>query len=389
MRTSARYKDVLCNWIASEMDFNFLNILVLSGIMLSLFLVVLLWSSQSFRSDVNSFFGLSIISLNFSLTVTWFEELVPSNGILEIINWQFLFPFAFMLYVLKAIKDPLGATLRIWLLLVPCLVLSIFHIIDFAIDFDVYEWLSGGDEEQYFYLIEAVSFSLTPYSIILISFSYFKVRKVTGIYPKEKRWLKFNSVTILVFYLVWLFSDYLAELFNIDIWEYLLAFLGLFLTIITYRGVQFFNIFEQQRQIDNLLAEPKKRKPVLPENGNNREVSKKLGGKIEKLHSLMIDEQLYRNPALTRGMVAQKLELSEGYLSELINNSLKTNFNDYINEHRVNQVIKMLNDRNFEPFSIEAIGYESGFKTKSVFYKAFKKVTGKTPGEHRKSLNLS
>ena len=267
--------------------------------------------------------------------------------------------------------------------------LSSFQIIDFIADFDVYDWLSGGNEEQYNYLIETASFSFTPYAIVLTGFSFHRIRMAASIYPQEKKWLEFNCISILIFSLIWLLSDFIAGIFDIAIWEYLLAFLGLFLTITTYRGVQFLNIFEQQRQINDLTAEAYRKESILSEQGNSQGVSKKMGGKIERLHSLMTDDLLYQNPSLTRGLVAQKLELSEGYLSELISNTLKTNFNDYINKHRVNHAVNMLNDRMFDIFSLEAIGYESGFKTKSVFYKAFKKVTGKTPGEYRKSLNLS
>lgn len=371
------------------MDFDILDIIVLFGIVLSLFLVALLWGSRSFRSDVNNFFGLFIISVNLSLMVTWYESLVPANGILEIINWQLLFPFAFMIYTLKAIKDPLSSSVRIWILLTPCLLLSSFQLIDFIVDFDVYAWFSGEDERQYHYLIEATSFGFTPYAIAVTGFSFYRVRKADNIYLKEKKWLEINCVSILIFSLIWLFSDFIAGLFDVAIWEYLLAFMGMFLTITTYRGVQLLNVFEQQRLINDLSTETKKKASAISERGNSQEVSKKTASKIEKLHALMTNDLLYQNSGLTRGLVAQKLELSEGYLSELINNSLKTNFNDYINEHRVTHAINMLNDRKFDIFSIEAIGYESGFKTKSVFYKAFKKVTGKSPGEYRKSLNLS
>lgn len=103
----------------------------------------------------------------------------------------------------------------------------------------------------------------------------------------------------------------------------------------------------------------------------------------------MSNRRLYSNPDLTRAIVAQELGISEGYLSELIKAGLKTSFNDYINELRVKEVVGMFHDENFELFSIEAIGFEAGFKSKSVFYNAFKKVTQKTPGAYRKALNLS
>ncbi len=371
------------------MNFTFLDFLVVSGLMLSLFLVILLWSSKSFRSDTHNFFALAIISLNLSLVITWLDEFVPANGILELINWQFLFPFAFLIYVMKAIKHPLGSSRSIWFFLTPCLVFSTFHVVDFTFGFDVYDWLSGGDEKQYIYLIELISFSFIVYSVALIGFSYGQIRKAKNIYVEEKKWLKFNSVSILIFCVSWLFSELGADLFDFPIWDYLLAFLGIFLAVTSYKGVHQLNIHEQRRQLEVLQLGVQKESNLFTTNKIQRKLSEKSTGKIEKLHSLMVEDCLYLNPVLTRSMIAAKLDISDGYLSELMSTSLNSNFNDYVNEFRVKHVIDMLENEKFEIFSIEAIGYESGFKSKSVFYKAFKNVTQKTPGEYRKTINLS
>ncbi|GEM_PF-4826835 len=370
-------------------SFAVLDILVLFGLVLSLFLVVLLWSSRSFRSEVHQYYALAIISLNMSLTVTWFEALVPANGLLEIINWQFLFPFTFMMYALKAIKDPLGSSSVIWILIAPCLLLSLFHLVDFITDFDVFDWLSGGDDERYANLIEIISFSFTPFSMALVGFSYRKVHQAKNIYAQEKRWLEFNSLSILAFCILWLLSDFIAVLLDFAIWEYLLASLGIFLVVTTYQGVHHLNIFEQRRQLKDIQINKDKKDSASTASRAQAGSSKRMKGKIEKLHSLMVEDKLFLNPELTRSMVANILELSDSYLSELISTTLNTSFNDYINEFRVKRAIDIFNDRKSNIFSIEAIGYESGFKTKSVFYKAFKKVTQKTPGEYRRSLKLS
>lgn len=362
-----------------------LDVIVLFGITLSLFLVILILSSKSFRSDIQYYFAATIISLNCLLTYTWFEDYVPSDGVMEIISWDFLFPFAFLMYVLKAIKHPLGDSKKIWFLAIPWVVLSLLQAIVFFFDFDLFEWLAGGKEETVALLIEIRSFLFVPFSIALIGFSYSKVRAATSIYPEEKRWLAFNSLAILAFLVSWLFSDPLASFFDFAIWEYLLALLGIFLVVVTYLGVHHLNISEQRRRIKALQPSVFPT-PVAPERSD---ISQKTEEKIQRLHGLMMEHSLYRNPDLTRTIVAQKLGISEGYLSELLKNGLQTSFNDYINEFRVNRVIEMFQDETFDLFSIEAIGFEAGFNSKSVFYHAFKKVTQKTPGAYRKALNVS
>ncbi|MGK0448800.1 MAG: YesN/AraC family two-component response regulator, partial [Polaribacter sp.] len=82
--------------------------------------------------------------------------------------------------------------------------------------------------------------------------------------------------------------------------------------------------------------------------------------------------------------LSKEFNLSEGYISQLINNNSDLNFNDYINSLRVNEAKEMLFNIEYENYTIIAIGLEAGFNSKSSFYSAFKKFTNKTPNEYKK-----
>jgi len=69
-------------------------------------------------------------------------------------------------------------------------------------------------------------------------------------------------------------------------------------------------------------------------------------------------------------------------LTEVLNTRLGFNFFQFINSYRVEAVKQMLTDPK-NNFSIEAIGYECGFASKSAFYSVFKKSTRMTPVEYR------
>lgn len=73
-------------------------------------------------------------------------------------------------------------------------------------------------------------------------------------------------------------------------------------------------------------------------------------------------------------------------LTEVLNTLMGNNFFQLINSYRVEAVKTMLSDPK-NNFSIEAIGYECGFASKSAFYSVFKKITRMTPIEYRQ-LNL-
>ena len=107
---------------------------------------------------------------------------------------------------------------------------------------------------------------------------------------------------------------------------------------------------------------------------------------FHKIENYIINNKSYLNPHLSLKIISEELNLSEGYISQLINKTLNKNFTDYINSFRVEDATQMLSDEEYNNYTILAIGLESGFNSKSSFYSAFKKLAGKTPFEHKKGV---
>jgi AraC-like DNA-binding protein len=74
------------------------------------------------------------------------------------------------------------------------------------------------------------------------------------------------------------------------------------------------------------------------------------------------------------------------HLSALINTVYKKNFNGLINEYRVKYIKENIHSKQWSNFSLEGIGKEAGFKSRSTFLDAFKKETGMTPSTFRKKV---
>lgn len=104
----------------------------------------------------------------------------------------------------------------------------------------------------------------------------------------------------------------------------------------------------------------------------------------KELRKVMLSQKLYRIPTLSLVDVSEKLNISAGYLSKIINQITQGNFNEFINTFRVEEVKSKLKDPEFSQYSILSIGLECGFNSKSVFYNSFKKITGLSPTEFRK-----
>lgn len=121
----------------------------------------------------------------------------------------------------------------------------------------------------------------------------------------------------------------------------------------------------------------------------NKYVDKKIHDKqasdlIKRLGNIMATEELYKDANLKSSDVAKKIQVTTHQFSQLLNDNLGKNFSQFINEYRINAATKML--ASDDKLTLEAIGYECGFNSKSTFYTSFKKLTGKTPSQFRTAL---
>ncbi len=103
----------------------------------------------------------------------------------------------------------------------------------------------------------------------------------------------------------------------------------------------------------------------------------------QKIKSLMTDAKIYTNPELKLSSLAEQIGLPSHQASKLINEKFGKSFNDLVNEYRVEEFIRRVNDEDFKSYSIYGIALEVGFNSKSSFNTAFKKITGKTPSSFK------
>ena len=125
---------------------------------------------------------------------------------------------------------------------------------------------------------------------------------------------------------------------------------------------------------------------VQPKNKKDKNEVSKI---ITQLYQLMDEEELYKNPLLSRLDLANRLEISEGHLSKKVNQDINKSVIQFVNDYRIEMAKNLLQDPIFNKYSVEAIGMESGFKSKSAFYKTFNANLGMSPGAYRKLQKTS
>ena len=105
-------------------------------------------------------------------------------------------------------------------------------------------------------------------------------------------------------------------------------------------------------------------------------------------HSLVDNAMAYMNEnfhdlTLTQQKVADKVFVSAPYLSNLFKHEKGLNFGDYLLELRITRAMELLRDQDAKVYKVaESVGYSNP----QYFSVCFKKYTGHTPGEYRKSV---
>lgn len=105
-----------------------------------------------------------------------------------------------------------------------------------------------------------------------------------------------------------------------------------------------------------------------------------------KIENTLKTEKDYLNPDLTLRVLSEKISLSERKLSAFLNNEMQISFYNFINSFRIEEAKKRLLSSDYKKYTIEGIGHSCGFKSRSSFFKIFKKETGVSPSKYKQTL---
>lgn len=123
--------------------------------------------------------------------------------------------------------------------------------------------------------------------------------------------------------------------------------------------------------------------PEKAKYGNNRLPDFARETIVGELQRHMQTAQPWLNVDLTLGELAAGINVSPHHLSQIINSEFGKSFASYINEYRVEEARQLLTGDHDK--SVLDVALDSGFSSKSSFNASFKKLTGMTPSEYRKS----
>lgn len=104
-----------------------------------------------------------------------------------------------------------------------------------------------------------------------------------------------------------------------------------------------------------------------------------------KLKRIMAESPDIFNPDFSIDNLAALAGTPARKVSQTINNDLGMNFNTFLQDYRIKEACRRLEDsENYGDMTIEAISESLGFKSRGNFVQVFKKITGLTPSAYQK-----
>lgn len=373
-----------------------IEVLVLFGACQGLILAYILVSTKRFRKKSNYFLALLLLTLALLNFTSTFEYSLYSDT-LEILRyiptfWVTMIPISTYFFITYLIHPSYQWKKLDWLIFTPFIIEITHRLYRFAC------YLSGNryteEENLRFYLISNIYESVAIIGSLAVLIYGVKALKrheeelyenYAEVEDKSLRWLRKCLISGLVLSALWGFLTILDFDFTSSYRTFALVVLLGLSALIYYIGYSM--IIRQGLLETSIFAIANKgHKKEQSIQSSSPELSQKTDEHLRKLKEIIEGEKLYQNPQLNMSMLSEKTGLSNGYLSQIINQKHKLNFFDFINSYRVEDVKSKMSNPSYEHYTLLGMAQEAGFKSKSTFNSVFKKMTGKTPSEYRKSL---
>lgn len=377
-----------------------LNIAIFQGIVLG----VVILKSSLFNSQSNKYlayllFALSIVLLNYVFEIEGAFTSYPLLCFLDYIEWIFLLPVFIFLFIIHRIDDTVKNRQKTYLYYIPFVYSSTFTITYHLNDILGIYKITDSD----IFIINIFRLIQLLFAFIIILFppfySYFMIRHLKD--PHEKNWVLTLLTALYLVLSTWLITYMAGFFFEVDI-SSTMSVLALCATFIihwtAYIGIYKYKLAKNKDAVYNFLnndlaiIHPNLQvaeNSITQENSTVEAYKESITADnlyFQKLELLCKEQHIYTDSTLNREKVAEKLGISAGYVSQIVNIITGDNFANYINNYRVEAVKEMISDPEYENYTLLTMGLESGFTSKTTFYKAFKKVTDQTPNEYKNTI---
>lgn len=379
-----------------------LLILVLQGL---IFVILLLSRYYKKRVSSDLFLGLILLlTCYFQICYTvgfmgWYNEFRTTKINYFLINITFALAPLIYLYVKSITQSDFKFKKVYWWFFLPAIAFVIYRLTIFT-----YDALQPGFndtqngvlkielDEAYVQTISG--FIETPFMLLFLAFTFqlfYNYRKkikqyFSNTYKLELNWILSFLIIFSVLFLYGTIQDIVGSFFT-DLNYEERWWLNLTLALATlYVGIK--GYFTDTTKLNKLNFSFSPTSIAIPDAQGDQIKEGVSEADIETVRNLMEHEKAYLDPELNLSDLAKMANMNRAQLSETINSGFHKNFNDFVNEYRVEAFKQMLKEEKHQQLSLLGIAEECGFNSKATFNRVFKKITHHSPTEYLNSLNF-
>ena len=362
-------------------------VIVIQGIFLGFTYIF----SKKSKSNANKILGFFLLAFVFeALSSDFFPYNYIGNylvgdyfGFPEV---KLFFPVLFLNYILEkldrvsAYKNYVKANYLFAILIICLTPLNIvFHL---ALNTTIRGVLGVEITNEIFMISQYSAFVLTVAAFIISIVETYRYKKMiqnefTDFGMLQINWLWQFIFILLPIIILWGYELVFIILGGVGPSEFLSitwVFVFIFLYFFSFKAYRNPNLFEHvPHDIHKEIVVRNERKEKHPCTKEN----------IGRIISEMENHQFYLNEELTLHSFAKEINISSRLVSSCVNRNVGVNFNEWVNNYRVEKALDAIKSDSRNSLSIEGIGSDSGFKSRSAMYAAFKKKTGHSPGHFR------
>ena len=379
--------------------FNPRSIVLFIGILQGLIFAILL-IIRSFRRKNQSDFWLAALLI--LLCLSTISDFIGFAGVYDAFRsikdltfFPFDNPFAYgiliYLYVQTLTNNQRRPTRRDRLLFIPAIVFYIYQFWAFAQNIEFKNWYEKAIHITYISPLYAVtSIAFNALLLILCLKHYRQYRRWLNENYSDTEKIKFDWLrNFLYVFTAMLILNAIFNLTNNFVFK--LSYMQFFwLSFANALAIYYLAIAGYLRsQTIELTFTPLKIETVETETKKNPLSEVDLEKLKTRLQDMMRNDRLYLEPALTLTDLSKQIGANSAVVSYAINNGFGKNFNDFVNEFRIEEVKQKLSNDAAKNLTLLGIALDCGFNSKATFNRAFKKFTGVSPKEFQEDAKIT
>jgi len=362
------------------------DLALLGTIFIGLTFALLLWFTKRINPTANRFLALALATV-----VLWIAAVLGTNLRLGTYfpRWSWL-PLQFSLilgpllyfYVLKITRPEYKFRWKDLLHFTPLLVQQGALVLEIkesiktgAATYETITFQQLNPVLQLFAFISVVTYLFWSFKLIERFYQQLKFNGLSDRYRYELRWLHRLLTGFSLLWLLWIpftVADYFYYHHQAGLYGYYPLYLLLAITLIWIAVKALF-------------------RPEAARAGQELPVFKPLSPAALKQKGVWLKKAMeaglyYQDPELSLSSLAETLDVQPRDLSRIINTALGKNFNDFVNEYRVRDVSRKMQDPAYERITLLGMALDAGFNSKSTFNRTFRQMTGKSPVEYKNDL---